>query len=188
MCFKTYFPQKEKNLTKSAFFFARLNGKMYFCRLNQRSAQTMTQPFPTEPSKILLPRIYDPRGSLTVVEQRLQIPFDIARVYWIYDVPGGEERGAHSHRALQQLIVAVSGSLDIEVTDGFTSKVFTLNKPFEGLYLPPGIWRRMFNFSSGSSLMSIVSLPYDENEYIRDYDEFLSIAHERGPIITTKQA
>ncbi|MDE6556201.1 MAG: FdtA/QdtA family cupin domain-containing protein [Duncaniella sp.] len=140
--------------------------------------------FPNEPVKITLPRIYDPRGSLTVVEEQNQIPFDIARVYWIYDVPGGEERGAHSHRKLQQLMMAVSGSLDIEVTDGFTTKVFTLNKPFEGLYLPPGIWRRMFNFSSGSCLLSIVSLPYDEKEYIRDYDEFIENARKRGPIIT----
>lgn len=135
-----------------------------------------------QPRIISLPRIYDPRGSLTFVEDRRYVPFDIHRVYWTYDIPGGEERGGHSHRVLQEMIVAVNGSFDVELTDGFVNRKFTLNRPFEALYIPPGFWRVLNNFSSGSVLLAIVSLPYEEEEYVRDYGEFMAIASKRGQI------
>lgn len=134
------------------------------------------------PRMVKLPRIYDPRGSLSFVEQNSHIPFDIQRVYWIYDVPGGEDRGSHSHHRLEQLLVATGGSFDVEVTDGFTRKVYHLNKPFEGLYLPPGFWHTLINFASGSVCMAIVSLPYDEADYIRSYDDYMELARERGSL------
>lgn len=134
-----------------------------------------------QPRIISLPRIYDPRGSLTFVEDNNQIPFEIHRTYWTYDIPGGEERGSHSHKTLQQLLVAVNGSFDVVLTDGFTNRRYTLNRPFEGLYIPPGFWRTLDNFSSGSVCLAVVSLPYDENDYIRDFDEFLAVSRKEGP-------
>ena len=144
-------------------------------------------PPPPSPRIIQLPRIYDPRGSLSLVEECRQVPFPIARVYWIYDVPAGEERGAHSHRELHQLLVAVAGSFDIELFDGFSTERHTLNRPFTGLHLQPGVWSKMTNFSSGCVVMSIVSAPYDEAEYIRDYEEFLQIAAANGPILNPEK-
>jgi len=113
------------------------------------------------------------KGNITVVENRQAVPFDIERVYYLYDVPGGEERGGHAHKDLSQLIVAASGSFDVVLDDGTTKKTITLNRPYQGLYLVPGIWRELVNFSSGSSCLVLASHKYDEADYIRDYNEFL---------------
>ena len=135
----------------------------------------------SQPHIIELPRIYDPRGSLTFVEDCNQIPFKIHRAYWIYDIPGGEERGGHSHRQLQEFLVAVNGSFDVTLDDGYSSRTFMLNRPFRGLYIPPGYWRVLTNFSSGSVCLAIVSMPYSEVDYVRDYSEFKSLTTKSGP-------
>jgi dTDP-4-dehydrorhamnose 3,5-epimerase-like enzyme len=113
------------------------------------------------------------KGNITVVENRQVVPFDIERVYYLYDVPGGEERGGHAHKDLSQLIVAASGSFDVVLDDGTTKKTITLNRPYQGLYVVPGIWRELVNFSSGSSCLVLASHKYDEADYIRDYNEFI---------------
>jgi dTDP-4-dehydrorhamnose 3,5-epimerase-like enzyme len=113
------------------------------------------------------------KGNITVVENRQAVPFDIERVYYLYDVPGGEERGGHAHKDLSQLIVAASGSFDVVLDDGTTKKTITLNRPYQGLYVVPGIWRELVNFSSGSSCLVLASHKYDEADYIRNYNEFL---------------
>ncbi len=115
----------------------------------------------------------DRSGDLTVVENGLTVPFDVKRVYYLYDVPGGATRGAHAHKNLQQLIVAASGSFDVTLDDGNVKRTFTLNRPFHGLLVPPGIWRDLNNFSSGSVCMVLASEKYDIDDYIRDYEEFL---------------
>lgn len=120
-----------------------------------------------------LRKISDPRGNLTPIEGGVDIPFDIKRVYYLYDVPGGESRGAHAHRALQQLIVAANGSFTITLDDGNQKKSFTLNRSYYGLYIAPGIWRDLDDFSSGAVLLCLASEHYDASDYIRDYDEFL---------------
>lgn len=122
---------------------------------------------------IELPKISDPRGNLTFVEGGQHIPFDIKRVYYLYDVPGGAERGAHGHKALQQLIIAMSGSFDVALDDGFEKKSFHLNRSYYGLYVPPMMWRDITNVSSGAVCMVIASDFYDESDYYRDYKEFL---------------
>jgi hypothetical protein len=119
-----------------------------------------------------LPRIVDPRGNLTPIEGGTQVPFEIARVYYLYDVPGGEARGGHAHRAFEEFIVAASGSFDIVVDDGTHCERFFLNRSYYGLYLPPMVWRELDNFSSGSVCLVLASQRYDEGDYIRDYDEF----------------
>lgn len=121
-----------------------------------------------------LPRIHDPRGNLTFIESDNHIPFDIKRVYYTYDVPGGSERGSHAHKQLQQLIVAMSGSFDVVLDDGKQQKRFHLNRSYYGLYVPSMMWRTIDNFSSGSVCMVLASEFYDENDYFRDYDEFLA--------------
>ena len=125
---------------------------------------------------IELPRITDPRGNLTFIEGEIHIPFDIARVYYLYDVPGGSDRGAHAHRRLHQLIVAVCGSFDIALSDGNAQKHFYLNRPYLGLYVCPMIWRTLGNFSSGGVCMVLASDRYDEADYIRSHAEFIQIA------------
>ena len=120
-----------------------------------------------------LRKIHDVRGNLTPIEGGVDVPFDIKRVYYLYDVPGGESRGAHAHRALQQLLVAANGSFTITLDDGHNKKAFTLNRPYQGLYIVPGIWRDLDNFSSGAVLLCLASEHYDASDYIRDYDEFL---------------
>ena len=123
--------------------------------------------------KIELPKISDPRGNLTFVEGGNQIPFDIQRVYYLYDVPGGAERGGHAHKGLHQLIIAMSGSFDVVLDDGKSKKRVHLSRSYYGLYVCPMIWRELDNFSSGSVCMVLASNKYDEGDYYRDYAEFL---------------
>jgi hypothetical protein len=123
-----------------------------------------------------LPKIEDHRGNLTFIEGSQHIPFDIQRVYYLYDVPGGAERAGHAHKALEQLVIAMSGSFDLVLDDGFEQKRIHLNRSYFGLYLPPMIWRVIDNFSSGSVLMVLASDYYTEMDYFRDYDDFLAAA------------
>jgi hypothetical protein len=120
-----------------------------------------------------LPRISDPRGNLTFVEGGNHVPFGIERVYYLYDVPGGAERGGHAHKALQQLIIAMSGSFDVVLDDGERKKRVHLNRSYAGLYVCPMIWRELDNFSSGSVCMVLASNKYEESDYFRDYGEFM---------------
>lgn len=119
-----------------------------------------------------LPKISDPRGNLTFVEGGQHIPFDIQRVYYLYDVPGGAERGGHAHKGLQQLIIAMSGSFDVVLDDGHEKKRYHLNRSYSGLYVCPMIWRELDNFSSGSVCMVLASNRYDEDDYYRDYGDY----------------
>jgi len=121
-----------------------------------------------------LPQIHDHRGNLTFIEGTSHIPFDIQRVYYLYDVPGGSERGGHAHKALHQLIIAMSGSFDVVLDDGRKKKRFHLNRCYYGLYVCPMMWRELNNFSSGSVCMVLASNRYAEDDYYRDYSEFLS--------------
>ena len=121
---------------------------------------------------IKLPKITDPRGNLTFIESQNQIPFHIQRVYYLYDVPGGAERGGHAHKELHQLIVAISGSFDVILDDGCEKKKIHLNRPYEALYVCPMIWRELNNFSSGSVCLVLASNHYTEDDYYRDYNEF----------------
>lgn len=125
---------------------------------------------------IELPRINDPRGSLTFIEAQRHIPFAIERVYYLYDVPGGAERGGHAHKELQQLIIAVSGSFDIHLDDGRQKKTISLNRSYSGLYVCPMIWREIDNFSSGAVCLVLASQYYDENDYYRNYADFVRAA------------
>jgi hypothetical protein len=122
---------------------------------------------------VTLPRIMDPRGNLTFVEETRHVPFDIKRVYYLYDVPGGEGRGGHAHVELEQLIIAASGSLDVILDDGHVRHRFHLNRSYFGLYVPKMMWREMDNFSSSSVCLVLASTFYDESDYIRDYQEFV---------------
>ena len=119
-----------------------------------------------------LPKISDPRGNLTFIEYPQHIPFEIKRVYYLYDVPGGAERGGHAHKELQQLIIAMSGSFDIVLDDGINKERIHLNRPYFGLLVNTMVWRELDNFSSGSVCMVLASIPYDESDYYRDYEEF----------------
>lgn len=129
---------------------------------------------------IELPTIPDLRGNLSIVEEMDEIPFKIERVYWIYDVPGGQVRGGHAFRKQQEMIIALSGSFDVFVDDGTTQKTFSLNRSYYGLYIPAGLWRQMQNFSTNSLAMVLSSTHYYVEDYIRDYNEFvtLSMNHE----------
>lgn len=128
-------------------------------------------------SLISLPKISDPRGNLTFIEGHNHIPFDIKRVYYLYDVPGGAERGGHAHKALHQLIIAMSGSFDVLLDDGYGKKRIHLNRSYSGLYVCPMIWRELDNFSSGSVCMVLASNLYDEDDYYREYDAFIREVH-----------
>ena len=130
----------------------------------------------TEPKIVQLPIISDPRGNLSVIEELKEIPFKIERTYWIYDVPGGEKRGGHAYKENQEFIVALSGSFDVLLDDGKEKKVFSLNRSYNGLYVPKGMWREMTNFSTNSLALVLSSTKYDANDYIRDYGEFLKFA------------
>lgn len=121
-----------------------------------------------------LPKISDPRGNLTFIEGGCHIPFDIKRVYYLYDVPGGAERGAHGHRRLQQFIVAMSGSFDVILDDGYNKRTVHMNRSYYGLYVSPMMWRDITNVSSGAVLMVLASELYDESDYFRDYDQFIA--------------
>lgn len=123
-----------------------------------------------------LPKISDPRGNLTFIEGGRHIPFEIKRVYYLYDVPGGAERGAHGHRRLQQFIVAMSGSFDVILDDGFETRTIHMNRSYYGLYVSPLMWRDITNVSSGAVLMVLASELYDESDYFRDYSQFLEVA------------
>lgn len=118
------------------------------------------------------------KGNLTVVENGKTLPFDVKRVYYLYDVPGGESRGAHAHRELEQLIVAVSGSFNVTIDDGNCRRTFFLNRPYQGLYVKPGLWRDLDDFSSGAVCMVLASEVYNSDDYIRDYDNFLKFRKE----------
>ena len=123
---------------------------------------------------VILPlgKIHNPAGNLTVVEGQKNLPFEVQRIYYLYDVPGGQTRGGHGHKQLSQLIVAAGGSFDVLLDDGMNKKVVTLNRPNVGLLVVPGIWRELLEFSSGSVCLVLASCKYDEADYIRDYTEF----------------
>ncbi len=125
------------------------------------------------------PIIHEPRGNLSFIESGRHIPFDIRRVYYLYDVPGGAKRGGHAHRSLEQIIMAVSGSFDVLLDDGRERVKYSLNRSYHGLYVPRMIWRELENFSSGAVCLVLASDFYDEAEYIRDYPEFLKLSPRR---------
>jgi hypothetical protein len=127
-----------------------------------------------------LPKIHDPRGNLTFIEGGRHVPFDIQRVYYLYDVPGGSDRGAHAHRNLHQFIVAMSGSFDVVLDDGDRKRRFHLNRSYFGLYVCPMMWRYLDNFSSGAVCMVLASRHFDADDYIRDYEEFCRVARSPG--------
>ena len=124
---------------------------------------------------IQLPKILDERGNLSFAENLNQIPFLISRTYWLYDVPGGESRGGHAYRKNEEFVVALSGSFDVVLDDGIKKQTFSLNRSYYGLYIPRGIWREMENFSTNSLALEFGSVPFDESDYIRDYDEFVHL-------------
>lgn len=122
---------------------------------------------------IELPRFNDPRGNLSFVEQNNHIPFDIRRTYWIYDVPGGENRGSHAFRTTQEFIIAISGGFDVVVDDGKEKKTFTLNRSYYGLYIPKGLWRSIENFSTNSLALEFADTKFDRSDYIENYEQFI---------------
>ena len=136
-------------------------------------------------TKILgLPKIEDPRGNLSIIEQFKQIPFEIKRVYWIYDVPGGCNRGGHAYKEYEEFIVALSGSFDVVLNDGTNEIIYSLNRSYNGVYVPKGMWRTMTNFSTNSLALVLSSTEYDVNDYIMNYGEFLSWAKSKDFITT----
>lgn len=126
------------------------------------------------PTIIDLPKIIDRRGNLSIIEEFKNIPFKIERAYWIYDVPGGEARGGHAYKENQEFIVALSGSFDVLLDDGKEKKTFSLNRSYYGLFVPKGLWREMDNFSTNSLALVLASTSYNADDYIYDYQEFLS--------------
>ena len=136
------------------------------------------------PHIINLPKIVDERGNLTFIEEENHIPFKIKRVYWIYDVPGGQKRGGHAFKEQQEFIVALSGSFDVVIDDGKQKQTFSLNRSYYGLYIPNGLWREMNNFSTNSVALILSSTPYSKADYIYNYEEFLQYAaakNQSGP-------
>lgn len=123
---------------------------------------------------IELPKFLDARGNLSFAEQLNHIPFEIKRTYWIYDVPGGEERGGHAYRENEEVVIALSGSFDVVIDDGSKKRAFNLNRSYYALYIPKGLWRTMENFSTNSFALEFGSKPYSEDDYIRDYQVYLS--------------
>jgi len=128
-----------------------------------------------QPELIELPKFLDARGNLSFAENNRQIPFEIKRTYWIYDVPGGEARGGHAYRKNQEFIIALSGAFDVVVDDGVQKKTFSLNRSYYGLYIPAGLWREMTNFSTNSFALEFGSEHYDKDDYIRDYSLYLKM-------------
>lgn len=129
---------------------------------------------------INLPKHLDDRGNLSFIENVTHLPFDIRRVYWIYDVPGGEARGGHAFRDTEEFIVALSGSFDVVIDDGTCKKVFSMNRSYYGLYIPKGVWREITNFSTNSVAVEFASTDYDPEDYIRDYEEFIKCVGNEG--------
>ncbi len=137
-----------------------INNRLYYMKVSE--------------AKIIdIPKIVDIRGNLSVVEELKDIPFKIARVYWVYDVPSGESRGGHAHKRLKQFLIALSGSFTVTLDDGTERRKFLLNHPYQGLEIETGIWRTLDDFSSGAVCLVLASELYDEEDYIREYDEFL---------------
>lgn len=128
-----------------------------------------------KPVIIELPKFLDKRGNLSFVQNYAQIPFEIKRTYWIYDVPGGENRGGHAYRDTEEFVIALSGSFDVVVDDGKEKQTFTLNRSYYGLYIPKGMWREMENFSTNSLALEFASTQYNPEDYVRDYEEFLKL-------------
>ncbi len=127
-----------------------------------------------------LPKIPFRAGNITVVSNNKEIPFDVERIFYLYDIPGGESRGVHAHKECHQLIIAASGSFDILLDDGITKRKVSLNRPYFGLYIPPMIWASAMNFSSGSICLVLTSHLYDESDYIREYNEYLHLKKKAG--------
>ena len=125
-----------------------------------------------EVTLIDFPKILDPRGNLSFLQNNTQIPFEVQRVYWIYDVPGGEQRGGHAYRSLQEIIIALSGSFDVVIFDGVKERTISLNRSYYGLYIPKMFWRHLENFSTNSIAFIAADQPYKEEEYIRDLQEY----------------
>lgn len=134
---------------------------------------TDTQAASQRPHIVEIGKIADPRGNLSVIEGHKVIPFDVRRVFYLYDVPADSCRGGHAHHTDWQFLIAVAGSFDVIVSDGCAQQRYTLNRPYRGLLIPPGYWRVMDNFSAGSVCLVLSNNPYDESDYIRDYDEFV---------------
>lgn len=130
---------------------------------------------------IELPKYLDARGNLSFVQNNSQVPFEIKRTYWVYDVPGGESRGGHAYKETEEFVIALSGSFDVIVDDGIERKFFHLNRSYYGLYIPKGMWREIYNFSTNSLALEFASTKYNSVDYIRDYDEFLRLK-ENGKI------
>ena len=124
-------------------------------------------------SVVELPRIKNRAGNITPVENNEHVPFDVNRIFYLYDIPGGEDRGAHAHKECHQFLVAASGSFEVQLDDGKVKKTVLLNQPYKGLHIPPGIWASEVNFSSGAVCLVLASHKYNENDYIRDYNKFL---------------
>jgi len=125
-----------------------------------------------------LNKVSNRRGNITSIQGNESIPFDIERIFYLYDIPGGEDRGAHAHKECHQFLIAASGSFEVEVDDGINKKTFTLNRPYYGLHVPPSIWAAEKSFSSGSICLVLASHKYNENDYIRNYTEFIKFKNE----------
>lgn len=132
----------------------------------------------TDCKLIELPKFLDARGNLSFLQNRTHIPFDIKRVYWVYDVPGGECRGGHAYKLNEEVIIALSGSMDVVVDDGQQQKTFSLNRSYYALYVPKGLWREMNNFSTNSVALELGSTEYDQADYIYDYELFKTMKHD----------
>jgi hypothetical protein len=128
-----------------------------------------------------LNKIHNRAGNITFIESNINFPFDVKRIFYLYDVPGGADRGAHAHRSLKQFMVAASGAFDVILNDGNNKKVVQLNRPYFGLFIPSGIWVEVVNFSSGAISLNLVSEKYDEADYIRDYHSFIEFKNENSP-------
>tara|TARA_B110000240_G_scaffold130698_1_gene145108 strand:+ start:169 stop:582 length:414 start_codon:yes stop_codon:yes gene_type:complete len=129
-------------------------------------------------SLLELPRIKNRAGNITAVENNIEIPFDTKRIFYLYDIPGGESRGAHAHKECHQFLVATSGSFEVQLDDGKVKKTVMLNQPYRGLHIPPGIWASELNFSSGAICLVLASHTYDESDYVRNYYDYLNFKHE----------
>ena len=127
---------------------------------------------------LALPKIQNRGGNITAIENNKTIPFEVERVYYLYDIPGGEGRGGHAHKELEQLIVAVSGAFDVVIDDGVNKKTIHLDRPYIALHIVPGIWRELINFSSGAICLVLASLKYDENDYIREYNNYINYKND----------